>query len=316
MGERGWWFRGVLVATAGTFVLAAAGAVSTRVLSARAERDYPALGFHVDVDGLRQHVLARGEGPPIVFVHGAYGALQDFAATILDRAAESYRCVLWDRPGHGYSERPAGAVDPGVQARVLLDLVRRLELDRPLLVGFSYGGAVCLAAALDAPDEVRGLVLVNGPSHPWPDPTDVEVRIAGWPVVGWLLTETAFAPLGRWFGRGGVERAFHPLPVPKSFDRSPLALALRPTSYRANAEDVRLLKPFLHEQATRYRELAPPVTALVSSDDLVVSPSIHVPQLVEQAPSCRQIRVDGAGHQLLYTHPELVLAAIDDAMAQ
>ncbi len=306
---------GALGASAGLVLLLAAGAVTSRVLAARAEAAFPRTGELLEVDGLRQHVVVRGQGPDVVLVHGAYGALQDFQATILERASARARCVLWDRPGHGYSERPEGDVDPGVQAEVLLGVVRRLELDRPLLVGFSYGGAVCLAAALAAPDEVRGVVLLNGPSHPWPDPLFLEYRLSGVPVVGRLMAETVAAPLGHLTRERAVERAFDPLPVAPGFAASPLPLALRPASFRANTEDVRLLKPFLRGQARRYGELRVPVTAVVSTGDLVVSPTIHVPQLVEQAPDCRQIRVEGAGHQLLYTHPDLVLDTIAEALA-
>lgn len=297
-------------------LLLAATAVWTRVLAARAERAFPRLGRLVEVEGLRQHVVERGDGLPVVFVHGAYGGLQDFAATILDDASERYRCVLWDRPGHGYSERPAGDVDPGVQARVLIGLVRELELERPLLVGFSYGGAVCLAAALEAPDEVRGVVLLNGPSHPWPTPLDLEYRVGRMPVLGRLLSETVVAPMGTLFGDRSVARAFAPSPVPAGFARSPIPLALRPASYRANTDDVVLLKPFLRRQVERYPRLGVPVRALVSTDDTVVSPTIHVPELMKLVPDGQQVRIDGAGHQILYTHPGLVLRAIDEAAAE
>lgn len=312
--------RRILRWTAGGVSLALlAGAASTRVLAHRAEKTYPRLGEIVRVDGVRQHVLDRGTGRPIVFVHGAFGGLQDFAATVLGPASERYRCVLWDRPGHGYSERPPASerpLGPGAQAEILLALVRQMELERPLLVGFSYGGAVCLAAALAAPEELAGVVLVNGPSHPWPDPLDLAYRLGGVPVLGRLLSETFAAPAGYVLGGGGIERAFDPLPVPASFAQSPVPLALRPASYRANMEDVRLLKPFLAEQSRRYPELRSPVVALVGTGDRVVSPTIHVPQLVTQAPHVRQIRVEGAGHQMLYTHTDLVLATIDEAMVE
>lgn len=306
----------LLAAAAGLALLLAGGHLWTRSLAAAAVREHPPLGRFVEVDGLRQHVLERGAGAPIVFVHGAYGALQDYVATLLDEASRQHRCILWDRPGHGYSERPAGDVDPGVQARLLLELIRRLELERPLLVGFSYGGAVCLAAALDGPREIRGVVLVNGPSHPWPDPLDLEYRVGRLPLVGWLVSETVAAPLGTLFGDGAVAAAFAPEAVPAHFERSPLSLALRPASYRANVDDIALLKPFLRDQVDRYPELGVPVRALVSSDDTVVSPVLHVPRLVELAPDARQQRVEGAGHQLLYTRPDLVLSAIDRALRE
>ena len=250
----------------------------------------------------------------MVLVHGAYGGLHDYAATILEPLSARARCVLWDRPGHGYSERPDGPADPGAQARLLLGVLDELGLERALLVGFSYGGAVCLAAALEAPERVRGVVLVNGPSHPWPDPLDLEYQVGGVPGLGWLLSETLIAPLGTWLGGGAVAEVFAPLPVPEDFAASPVGLALRPASYRANTEDVRLLKPFLRTQAERYPELAVPVLALVSTDDRVVSPVIHLPQLAREAPDVTILPVEGAGHQLLYTHPGRVLAAIERAL--
>lgn len=295
-------------------VLLAAGGIWTQVLAAQAETEFPQLGETIEVEGLQHHVLERGQGEPIVFVHGAYGAMHDYAATILDEASQDYRCILWDRPGHGYSGRPEGEVDPGVQARLLLALIRELELERPMLVGFSYGGAVCLAAAMEDPEAMRGVVLINGPSHPWPDPLDPEYRIAGVPVLGRLLSETITAPMASLFGSSGIEHAFSPLPVPESFEQSPIGLAIRPASYRANTDDIILLKPFLREQAKRYDQLKAPVRALVATGDLVVSPIIHLPQLVELAPDVEQISVEGAGHQLLYTHPELVLETIGAAM--
>lgn len=296
-------------------LLLVGGAVVTRVLGASAEAKFPPLGSFVEIDGLRQHVLEQGSGPPVVFVHGAYGAMQDFAATILDDASADYRCVLWDRPGHGYSERPAAPAGPGVQASILIELVRRMELDRPLLVGFSYGGAVCLAAALEAPDEIRGVVLVNGPTHPWPGPLDIEYRLSEVPLVGWLLSETVIPPAGHLLADGLSAQAFAPLSVPPAFERSPLPLALRAASYRANTEDLVLLRPFLRALSERYPDLRVPVLALVSTRDTVVSPTLHVPQLVEASEQCALVPVEGAGHQLLYTHPELVLRAIDQGSA-
>lgn len=293
------------------------GFVGSRILAARAERRWPPLGETVEVDGLAQHVLDVGSGDVVVFVHGAFGGLQDFAATVLEEASRRYRCLAWDRPGHGYSERPEGDVDPDVQARRLLALLRRLDVERAVLVGFSYGGAVTLAAALEDPDRVRGVLLLNGPSHPWPDPLDLEYRIAGTPVLGRLVSEVVATPLGHLFSDSAVEAAFDPLPVPPLFERSsPLALALRPASYRANMDDIRRLKPFLRAQAEHYGELIPPVVALVSEGDTVVSPTLHAPVLVEAAPRARQVRIPGAGHQLLYTHPRLVLDTLDALVAE
>lgn len=297
-----------------TFVGLACGYAATRWLVSKAEQAYPLLGETVELDGLEQHFVERGSGSPIVFVHGAFGASQDFVQTVIPELSSRYRCIAWDRPGHGYSERPNELTDPGVQARMLLALIRKLELDRPLLVGFSYGGAVTLAAALEDSSALRGVVLLNGPSHTWPDPLDFHYELPALPLIGGLVTETLLMPIGRLAIESSAAHAFAPLEVPKAFENSPVLLSLRPDSYRANAEDIRALKPFLRTQSEHYGELDLPLMMLVSEGDLVVSPTIHSPALHAAAPQSSMLRIEGAGHQILYTHPETVIAAIDSAM--
>jgi pimeloyl-ACP methyl ester carboxylesterase len=290
------------------------GWLATRVLTHMAEREYPLLGRRLDVAGLRQHVVELGAGPPVVFVHGAFGGAQDFVATIADELSRRYRCVVWDRPGHGYSDRPSALTDPGGQARLLLATICELGLERPLLVAFSYGGAVALAAGLREPDSLRGLVLLNAPSHPWPEPLEFHYELPTVPVLGPLVVETWLMPIGELLAGRSSARAFSPLPLPAAFAASPVALSLRPASYRANAEDLRELKPFLRAQSEHYRELALPLTLVVSEGDQVVSPTIHSPALHAAVPESEMIRIPGAGHQILYTHPRIVVDAIDAAM--
>ncbi len=290
------------------------GTVATRALVARAESEHPRLGRVVDVDGLAQHVIERGAGDAIVLVHGAFGSSHDFVATVLDSLAARHRCVVWDRPGHGYSERPEGEAGPGVQADVLLALLDELDVERPLLVGFSYGGAVVLAAALRAPERVRGVVLLNGPSHPWPDPIELHYRLPTVPLLGPLVVETLLMPFGAALSDSSVERAFAPRPVADAFESSPVLLALRPPSYRANAEDIRTLKPFLRAQSEHYDELAVPLTIVVSEGDLVVHPTIHSLPLHRDTPDSTMIRLPDAGHQILYTHTDFVIDTIETAL--
>ena len=59
-------------------VLAIAGHVATRVLAARAERRHPPQGDVLRIDGEDVHVVDRGDGPTVVFLHGAFGGLADF----------------------------------------------------------------------------------------------------------------------------------------------------------------------------------------------------------------------------------------------
>ena len=105
--------------------------------------------------GLRLHVREWGdrEGPPIVFVHGWSQSQLCWSRQIAGPLAEDFRLVTFDLRGHGMSEKPLDAehyVDARLWADDLDAVIEQLELDRPVLVAWSYGGFVVT-------DYLRGL---------------------------------------------------------------------------------------------------------------------------------------------------------------
>ena len=121
--------------------------------------------------GLRLHVLEWGDpqGPPIVFVHGWSQSQLCWSRQTAGPLADHFRIVTFDLRGHGMSEKPPEAehyVNAGLWAEDLNAVIELLELDRPVLVAWSYGGYVVtdyLRAygqdAIAAVDLVGGAVL-------------------------------------------------------------------------------------------------------------------------------------------------------------
>jgi pimeloyl-ACP methyl ester carboxylesterase len=113
--------------------------------------------------GLRDvtlHVVDwEGGDPPLLAIHGS--TMSGYALTALcEQLAPRVRVVAPDLRGHGFSDKPPSDYGVEQHARDLLGLVGRLRLDRPVVVGFSMGGAIATAMAADAP--VGGLVLLDG----------------------------------------------------------------------------------------------------------------------------------------------------------
>ena len=76
----------------------------------KAEREHPPAGQFVTVDGVRLHYIERGEGPPVVLLHGNVVTAEDFDTSgVLDLIAKRHRVIAFDRPGFGYSDRPHGS---------------------------------------------------------------------------------------------------------------------------------------------------------------------------------------------------------------
>jgi len=100
----------------GAATLGAAALVQER--SRHAERSHPPLGMFLTVGGVQLHYVERGEGEPLVLLHGiATGALDFLLSEVVGKAARRYRVIVFDRPGYGYSQRPrdgaAGSIRVG-----------------------------------------------------------------------------------------------------------------------------------------------------------------------------------------------------------
>lgn len=274
----------------------------------RAEQAYPPMGSFVQADGLRLHYVEQGTGRPLILLHGANTTLRDFQASILPLLARDHRVVAFDRPGSGYSERPsAGWPDPARQARLLRSALSKLGVQRPILVGHSWSGALVLAYLLQFPEDLPGAVLIAGATHPWAHGVASVYRLAGMPVVGALFARTLLYPGGRALMQTAIAEAFAPNPVPQGFaERTGMVLALRPASFLANAEDVRKLSGFLERQSRKYGEIRQPLLLITGDADRIVPAPNHSERLAKQARSAELVILQDTGHMPHHIHPEQV----------
>jgi pimeloyl-ACP methyl ester carboxylesterase len=103
-----------------------------------------------------------GGGPTVLLLHATLHDRHDFDP-IVEALARRYRTIAVDWPGHGDSDPVDDAMEPGAPlfADVLEDVVDGLGLSRVVLIGNSVGGFAAARLAINRPDCVAGLVLVN-----------------------------------------------------------------------------------------------------------------------------------------------------------
>ena len=110
-------------------------------------------------------IQARGprHGAPVLLVHGT-AAWSGFWLSVAEALGhEGYRAVAIDVPPFGFSERSAdGAYTRADQAERIGALIAAAGLSRPILVGHSFGAGPVVEAAMRRPDQIRGMVLVDG----------------------------------------------------------------------------------------------------------------------------------------------------------
>ncbi|WP_247002175.1 alpha/beta hydrolase [Halosolutus gelatinilyticus] len=119
----------------------------------------------VETDRLETHYLEAGtdDGPPVVFLHGNVSSSRFFEDTLVD-LPETHRGIAPDMRGYGDSEtKPVDATNGlGDFAADLRTFLAAIEVDDPVtLVGWSNGGGAAMRYAIDHPEAVDSLVLVN-----------------------------------------------------------------------------------------------------------------------------------------------------------
>lgn len=124
----------------------------------RGQAGVPESSARLEVDGTQLAVSQEGSGPAVVCLHaighggGDYAA---FTAAVCDR----YRVIRIDWPGHGRSAPDAGPVTTARYAQLLRGVIVHLDIQRPIIIGCSIGGAAAIRYASEFP--VRALVLAN-----------------------------------------------------------------------------------------------------------------------------------------------------------
>ncbi|MCK4243173.1 MAG: alpha/beta hydrolase [Dehalococcoidia bacterium] len=130
------------------------------------------------INGVKINYQLSGEGPPIILLHGFTGSHQDWALQI-PVLSNKYRVMAMDHRGHGKSEAPSSPDDYSISifARDVYGLLRHLGISKTCIMGHSMGGFMALELALEHPEMVTALVLVDTSSGEWEqDPEFEQIR--------------------------------------------------------------------------------------------------------------------------------------------
>ena len=286
----------------------------TQIEVYRIERNFPPVGEFVstasgDVD---IHYLRKGSGIPVVMLHGRDGSLQEFTLSIFDKVTNNYEAITLDRPGYGYSE----CLDPDKlttkgQARLINEALKKLEIEKPIMVGHSYGGAVMLQYLLDYPDQVSGAVSLGGVAYVDDPPDESFFALPRFPIVGPLVTNTVVIPFARPIARGIYEQAFCPAEAPERYINTISSLYIRPVQFTATAYELAAMYESVGKISLRYNEITVPVTIIFGSSDQMLDYVEDGQRLYKALPDARLIIVENAGHKMHHTHPDIVMDAID-----
>jgi len=304
----------IAVGVVGMVGVLTVSALVNRLIAKKAERDNPPRGKFVEVDGIRLHYIERGQGEPLVLLHGNGSMIQDFVSSgLIDKAAHKYRVIAFDRPGFGYSQRPRLTIwTAGVQADLIGKALGQIGISQAIVLGHSWGTSVAIALALKHPKLVIRLILASGYYYPTVR-SDVIFSWQAIPGVSDIISHTLSPILARVMWPGLMKKIFGPSVVPKKFDGFPKEMALRPSQLRASAAESALTIPGAFALHKDYAALTMPVAIIAGEDDTLVDTGKQSVRLHRDISQSTLLRIPGVGHMVHQSATDAVMAAIDEA---
>jgi len=272
----------------------------------------------VDINGVTVHYKETGQGEPVFILLHGFGASEFSWREVMEPLSSSGRVIAYDRPAFGLTERPlegnwTGTNPYSVQGNVeLLDgLMNELGVEKAILVGNSAGGEVAAAYALEHPERVQGLVLV--------DPAVGGGRIPQWAVSIMALPQIRnLAPLlvrsiAGEMGNDTIRQAWHD---PSRIDPDVYEGYRRPL--KANNWDKALYEFTIAGKTDNYSgrlaDLSMPVLVVTGDDDRVV-PTKQSIQLSREIPGAELVVLKDCGHVPQEECPDQFMTSVQAFLA-
>lgn len=269
-------------------------------------------GKFLRLAGVKLRYLERpGAEPAVLLIHGLPGTAEDFEDVT---PLIGHRTIAIDRPGYGFST--GGYFPFSRQLQAVHEVIEKLHLGRPILVGHSYGGTISLAYAELHPSEVKGLVLVDAAAGNCSRHDNAFTRAQArfiqaieLPVLA-QITDVTFSQLVRKVSSEPEEKeAFDPAPVNPHHRNRVLAITLKHGNLEAYAGEILVADKEIETVTRRLGGIHVPAIVIQGAQDKLVKPACG--RSIAAGVPHAQLRMVPGGHMAPYTHPAAVAAAVE-----
>lgn len=133
----------------------------------------------IDINGTRVHYRDEGRGPAVVLLHGVFSSLHTWDGWV-EALSANFRMVRLDLPGWGLTGKAAFNYSITAYTDFLHDFLTAVGVEKCVLVGNSFGGMVSWNYAIQYPDQVEKLILIDAVGYPAKKPAAIKaVSIPG-----------------------------------------------------------------------------------------------------------------------------------------
>lgn len=267
----------------------------------------PLPGSRFWVNGVAVHYVERGNGFPLVLIPGWCASAFTYRLVIEPLAARC-RVIALDLPGFGFSERsPDHTYSTTTASATLREFLRRIGARPAAIVGHSFGGAVAQRIAVEAPELVERLVLVDAISAAEPATTP---RLAPNAVLALLLQ--GLISLRPSLLRRSLR---HTVADPSFITDAELAGYLTPLRVPGSAAVLRrMIADVKQDRALDLNQIAAPTLIVQGAEDRLVPPATAT-RLNEAIRGSRLVTVAGAGHLVPEEQPRRFVRLVEQFLA-
>ncbi|AWH37401.1 alpha/beta hydrolase [Stenotrophomonas sp. ZAC14D1_NAIMI4_6] len=241
------------------------------------------------------HCLDQGAGEPLVLIHGVGMQAAAWGPQIA-AFAQQYRVIAVDMPGHGQSTRLPG--EPGLTDYVawMVEFISALQLGPVNLAGHSMGALIAAGVAIERPDLVRRLAVINGVHLRTDAARHAVVTRSDELATGRVDVET---PLQRWFDEGTTEASL--VEDVRSW--------LENVDVQGYADAYRAFARGDVTYAERWSEVGCPALALTGAEDANSTPAMAL-SMAALARNGKAVVIPHERHMVNLTAPAKVNAAL------
>jgi pimeloyl-ACP methyl ester carboxylesterase len=268
-----------------------------------------------EVDGVRVHYQEAGQSdaPAMILIHGFAASNLVWSKVLLEIAENGFRVIAPDLLGYGYSDKPR-QFDYTIlrQAQMVVSLMKRLGIERGVVIGSSYGGAIAATIALDHPELVEKLILIGAVTNNKPT-RYLLMRLFGSPIIGDILSPLVVG-----------SRTLLRLRMKRVYDRHSWELDERRVDARhlplrtrgAHRAVIRTVRRWDAERISREAHLITQPTLVLWGDTDREVPLADGERLHEEIPNSRLIVFRACGHLPHEEYPQAVIKVISEFVTE
>ena len=292
------------------------------LMVSRIEGKYPPRGDFVDVETARIHFLTRKKvanienqgNAPVVLIHGSSGSSADMELAFFDAFPDDIDLYAFDRPGIGWSKTklsPLEMSNPMKQAEAIHMAVKKLKLDKPIIVGHSWGGAVAIAYAKQFGNEISGAVSLAGVAYPWKGPYGWYDVLLTTPVFNHIFTRLFLNKMGQLYVPLSIKAIFEPEAARGDYREAAQAeIILRPSTIINNSYYSLNLRRHLKTMSEKYNDIKIPLLIVAGNRDYIVHSKSQSERLHNEVAGSEYILFKGAGHMPHHTQTQILAEKI------